>query len=172
MRNYYAIASLAVVCLLCTGCDFFRKIAGRPTSAEIEAKRELILEEEKAHEARLEALKLVQEQISDSLAVMDSIRYTKTRLIGGGQLSEDSGAGLEYRYYVIIGAFSSRENAAALAGKAEAAGYQAQLLSYRNGFTAVGLNPSNSVSGAYAALRKAVKEPFCPADAWILDKHR
>ena len=172
MKKLFAIASFVAVLLLLSGCDFFRKVAGRPTSDEIEAKRQLILEEEKAHEARLEELKLVQKQISDSLAVMDSIRFTKTMLIGGGQLAEGSSASLEYRYYVIVGAFSARENAAALVSRATSAGYQAHLISYRNGFTAVGINPSNSISGAYAALRKVVKEPFCPADAWILDKEQ
>ena len=35
------VVSLSVV-VLATGCDFFRKLAGRPTSSEIEATREVI----------------------------------------------------------------------------------------------------------------------------------
>ena len=50
--------SAIFLCLLglmtLSGCDFFRRLAGRPTSAEIELKREAILREQAAHQARRE----------------------------------------------------------------------------------------------------------------------
>jgi hypothetical protein len=43
MRKAIIIAAFAVTVCLLGGCDFFRVLAGRPTSREIEAKRALIL---------------------------------------------------------------------------------------------------------------------------------
>lgn len=169
MKKLLASVAIIATILLLGGCDLFRKMAGRPTAAEIEAKRGMILGEQKAHKARLDSLNAVQKQISDSLAALDSLKYSGNNLIEGRQLSAESRAGLEYRYYVVIGAFGKSENAEKLAGKAEAAGYPATLIRYLNGFVAVGICPSNSISGIYASLRRVQKESFCPADSWILD---
>ena len=47
-----------------TGCDFFRQLAGRPTSADIEARRlEILLAEQEAAQARLDSL-IRQQQIA------------------------------------------------------------------------------------------------------------
>ena len=41
---------------LLQSCDSFRRLAGRPTSDEIAAKREVILRQEAAHKARMDSL--------------------------------------------------------------------------------------------------------------------
>ena len=44
MRKVLQIAVVLLsVAMMATGCDFFRMLAGRPTSKDIEAKREKIL---------------------------------------------------------------------------------------------------------------------------------
>ena len=43
MRKAIIIAAFAITVCLLGGCDFFRVLAGRPTSREIEAKRAFIL---------------------------------------------------------------------------------------------------------------------------------
>jgi hypothetical protein len=51
------ILMLMVALPLLTGCDFFRKLAGRPTSEDIENKRVAIMRaEEAAHQARQDSI--------------------------------------------------------------------------------------------------------------------
>ena len=169
MKRIMAIAALAASICLLGGCDFFRQLAGRPTSRDIEAKRLRIERETEAHQRRLDSLKLVQKQISDSLATLDSLRNAKESMVSTRQLATSRGYDLPYRYYVMIGSFSSPANAERQAGKAEQAGYPATRIPFRNGFIAVGVCPSNSLTEVYASLRKLRSERFCPKDAWILN---
>ena len=166
------ISALALAVCLLGGCDFFRSLAGRPTSADIAAKRERIELEEAAHQRQLDSIKLVQKQISDSLSTLDSLRKAKESIISTRQLSPRGQETLPYRYYVIIGAFSTPANADRQAAKAEAAGYPATAIPFKNGFTAVGICPSNSLPEVYASLRDVRKEAFCPAAAWILNNEK
>ena len=166
-----------LICLLClctftalfTGCDAFRRLAGRPVSAEIEAKRAAIeAVEEAQHQARMDSLKKVEKQMADSLAVLDSLENHNEIMRSpkslGGLYSEE----LAHRYYIIVGAFVDKGNAAALKLDAQKAGYEVALINFRNGYTAVGLCPSDSIVVAYDWLRKVKEEKFAPADAWIL----
>jgi len=169
MKKCLVISALAVSVCLLGGCDFFRQLAGRPTSRDIEAKRVRIEREAEAHQRRLDSLKAVQKQISDSLATLDSLRNSKESIISTRQLATRGKYQLEYRYYVMVGAFSSQENAAKQVAIVEQAGYPATTIPFKNGFTAVGICPSNSLPEVFASLRKVRGERFCPADAWILN---
>ena len=160
--------ALAVTVCLLGGCDFFRQLAGRPTSRQIRDKKERIERALQLHQQRLDSLKLVQKQISDSLATLDSIRAAKETMISTRQLSGGGKYDIPHRYYVMIGAFSSSANAARQAARAEKAGYKAAVIPLKNGISAVGVCPTNSLTEICAALKKVRQEPFCPADAWIL----
>jgi hypothetical protein len=161
--------ALAVTVCLLGGCDFFRQLAGRPTSRQIRDKKERIERALQLHQQRLDSLKLVQKQISDSLATLDSLKNAKESMISTRQLATKREHELPYRYYVMIGSFSSPANAERQAGKAEQAGYPATLIPFRSGFVSVGICPSNSLTEVYASLRKLRSERFCPKDAWILN---
>ena len=160
--------SLIIVCSLLLpvlgGCDFLRRVAGRPTSSDIEAKTEFIACEQAAAMAREEAAARERKRVADSIALMDSLSRSNT-VVSGRELAHS----LEARYYVIVGSFGKESNASAFARKTEAAGYPATLIAYKNGFTAVGICPSHDIAGAAAALRKVRQESFCPAGAWILN---
>lgn len=168
MKKWQTAALLVASLTLFTSCDLFRKMAGRPTSKDIQAKRELIAREQQSHQQRLDSLKLMQKHISDSLAVLDSIRMSSSSLVSVRQLSEQSRASLEHRYYVIVGAFGKSQNARSFAESAREAGYEPSLIVYQNGFIAVGVSPADKITDAYAALNKVRDSGFCP-DAWILD---
>lgn len=162
---------LAIVFFCCLGlasCDLFRMLASRPTSADIERRRAAMEMEQEAHNGRLDSLKMVQEQISDSLAVLDSIRMMNSSLVEARQLSAEERGRLEHAYYIIVGAFGNPDNASKFAASAEKEGYGATMIRYRNGFTAVGVCPSDKLAEAYQALRQVRQSGFCP-DAWILD---
>ena len=162
------MALAASVCLL-GGCDFFRQLAGRPTSRDIEAKRIQIEREAEEHQRQLDSLQIVQKQVSDSLATLDSLRNDNETLISTKQLGTTGKYNLPYRYYVMIGSFGYPENAQRQAAKAEKAGYPATMIPFKNGFTSVAICPSNSLSEVYASLKKLRSEAFCPLDAWILN---
>ena len=166
---------LMITLLFATSCDFLRKIAGRPTSFELEERRLDILRiEEAEQQARLDSLKRVQKMMLDSIARLDSLAVLDSiRQVGGSVLNPSSLGGLfstklEARYYVIVGAFRSRENAERMHKKVEGKGYSPALISFRNGMNAVGICPSNNIQDAHKALRELKKEKFCPSGAWIL----
>lgn len=163
------IAALSATVLLLGGCDFFRVLAGRPTSSDIAAKKARIDAEERAHQARLDSMEIVHRQAADSLAMLDSISSFSKTVVAARQLKPESKAALTAAYYVIVGSFSKEENARAFASKVKAEGYEASLIAYKNGFTAVGICPSDNLSEVYESLKKVSKEKFCPAGAWILN---
>ena len=164
------ILLLVAMTFLASGCDFFRSLAGRPTSEDIEnMKIERLRAEEAALQARLDSLKNVeQKMLQDSLNALDSIRQ-----IGGSVLNPAKYGGLfatrlEARYYVIIGAFRTRSNAENLLRTAKASGYRPALISFQSGMIAVGLCPSGRIVEVRESYEALKNETFFPKEAWIL----
>ena len=152
-----------------TGCDFFRQLAGRPTSADIEAKRlEILIAEQQAAQARLDSLMKQQQIAQDSLAALDSIAQYGGTILNPAKLGGLFATRLEARYYVIVGAFRVRANAENLLLKAKNAGYEPALISFNTGLIAVGLCPCSNIVDAKDALKKVKTEKFCPKDVWVL----
>ena len=152
-----------------TGCDFFRQLAGRPTSADIEAKRlEILIAEQQATQARLDSLMKQQQIAKDSLAALDSIAQYGGTILNPAKLGGLFATRLEARYYVIVGAFRVRANAENLLLKAKNAGYEPALISFNTGLIAVGLCPCSNIVDAKDALKKVKTEKFCPKDVWVL----
>ena len=85
-----AVAMMSVV----SGCDFFRTIAGRPTSDVVENKRiEVLRLEEAAQQARLDSLVRREKEIRDSIAVMDSLAALEGIRQSGGTILNPSKLG-------------------------------------------------------------------------------
>lgn len=168
MRNSRYIIMLCLVLPVLGGCDLFRKMAGRPTSEQIEQKRAVIESELSVHQERLDSLDTVQRRISDSLAVLDSMHFSEDAVVESRQLSEETRGSLSYNYYIVVGTFGSRDNAEKYADDMNSKGFPAVLIAYANGFTAVGICPSDNIQDVYASLRRVRESISCP-DAWILD---
>jgi hypothetical protein len=152
-----------------TGCDFFRTLAGRPTSKDIENKQiAALMAENKELESKYDALLKEYTTVKDSLNALDSISQLGGSLLNPTRLGGLFSTKLESRYYVIVGAFKYRSNAEFLLQTAQKAGYKPALINFRNGKMAVGLCPSNNIKDAFEALKKVKKEKFCPADVWVL----
>ena len=170
MKKSYILLALVALFVL-SGCDFMRKLAGRPTSEDIEIRRvEILRAEEAALQARLDSLKQVeQKMISDSLNALDSIRQLGGSILNPASLGGLFATKLESRYYIIIGSFRTRSNAEALFNKTKSAGYTPALISFgKGGLIAVGVCPVNKLKDALEALGKVKQEEFCPNDVWIL----
>ena len=167
--KHILVISLACQILLFSGCDAFRTIAGKPTSSDIEAKKEKIEAKLKAaHEARLDSLRRIEKSLADSAAVMDSIKKEGGTILNPGAMGGLTASKLDYRYYIVVGAFANPENAESLLAKAREAGYIGIIITFKNGFNAVGLSQTDHIEKAYSALQKLKGESFCPQDAWIL----
>ena len=167
-RKSISLLLLGSLVVLSSGCDLFRKIAGRPLSSDIEAKRALIEGSDSLHRLRLDSLIMVQKQISDSLSSLDSLTLVRSSLLATRSLKPESRAALSSRYYVIVGTFSKSDNALKFSQNCLDKGYESYLIQYSNGFTAVGICPANSLSKAYSSLQAVRSSSFCP-DAWILE---
>ena len=156
--------------ILVTGCDFFRTLAGRPTSNDIDAKRVQIMKaEEAALQARLDSIRRVEEKVvADSLAALDSLTASGVIMADasrlGGLVTEDLGS----RYHIVIGVFRERNNALKLADQAGQGGYPARLFDCRRGMIAVGICPSDKISRTYQDWKDLQGKAFCPKDSWIL----
>lgn len=154
MKNtFLTIAVMTLVATTVTGCDFFRRLAGRPDSEWIEAKAEAIRQEEEALRIRQDSLERARKAEADSLAAADSVRLANHR----------------YRFCVILGSFSSKENAERYVEEIAAKGYKCELLTFRNS-TAVGVCPTDDEAQAKKSLSELQRQDFCPNGAWILER--
>ena len=154
MKNtFLTIAVMTLVATAVTGCDFFRRLAGRPDSEWIEAKAEAIRQEEEALRIRQDSLERARKAEADSLAAADSVRLANHR----------------YRFCVILGSFSSKENAERYVEEIAAKGYKCELLTFRNS-TAVGVCPTDDEAQAKKSLSELQSQDFCPNGAWILER--
>lgn len=154
MKNaFLTIAVMTLVATAVTGCDFFRRLAGRPDSEWIEAKAEAIRQEEEALRIRQDSLERARKAEADSLAAADSVRLANHR----------------YRFCVILGSFSSKENAERYVEEIAAKGYKGELLTFRNS-TAVGVCPTDDEEQAKKSLSELQRQNFCPNGAWILER--
>ncbi len=159
MRNLFlTITALAIVALSVTGCDFFRRLAGRPDSEWIAAKAEAIRMDEERQRIRLDSLEKARKAAADSAATAeaaaDSVRLANHR----------------YRFCVILGSFSSKENAERYIEEIAQKGYKGELLAFRNGTTAVGVCQTDDESQVKKSLEELQRQDFCPKGAWILER--
>jgi predicted esterase YcpF (UPF0227 family) len=166
--------ALALAAVLSTGCDFVRRLAGRPTSAELEAKRTSILEaQQAAHMARLDSMRRIEKQMADSLSaleehLLDSLSQTKGTILNPAKLGGLFTTKLEARYCIVVGAFRNRAYAERKLRACNEAGYPATIISFRNGLLAVSVCPSDSLDETLKTLRALRGKGICPQDGWIL----
>lgn len=154
MKNaFLTIAIMTLVATTVTGCDFFRRLAGRPDSEWIEAKAETIRQEEETQRIRLDSLEKARKAEADSLAAADSVRQANHR----------------YRFVVILGSFSNKENAERYIKEIAGKGYKGELLAFRNS-TAVGVCGTDDPGKAQESLKELQRQDFCPNGAWILER--
>jgi len=176
---FFAIGLMFTV----TGCDFFRFVAGRPTTKDIEHKRiEIIKAEEAALQARLDSIAAVEEAArqlalkdqQDSLDAVSAVEKGSITVIEAARLrgvvkDELSEIGRYARYRVIVGSFRDRRNAVSLASRISDIGdYQPHMLTFGSGMVAVAACPVNRIQDAVRGLEELKTRSVCPDDVWIL----
>ena len=167
--------TLILLACLVSGCDFFRTLAGRPTSREIAAKRhriELSRQREADYRdslerARLDSVARTQKAAADSLHALDTLlsigKYHKASSYRNIPQSR-----LRSRYALVGGVFSSADNAGRLEAKYKAAGYDAYVLRYYSGLCAVLVSPCDSISRMLEVYRSTRSLPFSSEQSWVL----
>ena len=157
MRRVLPVIVLVLsVAFMATGCDFFRVLAGRPTSKDIEAKRELILRSS-------------EQPVSTGQAEAKPDTVARERPNSPQTVSKP---GEKKRFYVIMGAFSSRENAERYADRIKGFGYEPEFFGFTEGRTAVGIGGTDDQEEAKAFMKELKGQDFCPEGVWILDRKK
>lgn len=162
------ISSLLISSALLTGCDFVRSALGRPTSADIEAKRQVILEENRMAAEEKAKAEAAEKYSRDSLAALDSFAGRGTQMKLRSALPATIVSAPELRYCIIAGAFGTPSNAEKLQSDLEEKGIKAGILVYKSGIRAVGVTPTDDIVELYNSYDRLVGENIIPADAWIL----
>lgn len=166
----FLLPVLIFAAVLAGGCDTVRTLSGRPTAAQLEAKRQHIVDSLTAlrrqaaeDSARLAAAAKVE---VDTLALQDTLRQWRIPMhnrkrIGG--VSREP----EHRYYIVTGAFYDPKNAERSAGRYSEAGYDASVVAFRNGLYAVGVGGSDRLSDVFDTVKRMRRNGFCPSGMWI-----
>ncbi|MBP5487128.1 MAG: SPOR domain-containing protein [Bacteroidales bacterium] len=155
-RVLQLVVVLLSVVTLATGCDFFRKLAGRPTSSEIEATREVI----KLKTASPPAPVAVRDTVTESPEVSKEPVASVPQVEG------------KKRYYIVMASFSSASNASKYAERLSAKGYKPELFGFKGGFTGVGICGTDDEAEAKSSLKEVKRQDFCPDGVWILDRNK
>ena len=196
MKSRFILSVILLsVTLLVTGCDFFRVLAGRPTSKDIEAKREAILrsaQDDKlgAQDDMDSALRQAPDSVRDDSSTVkpemteeaaperrDDGQRPYSAAAEQSEARMDAAvsarpAGEKKRFYVIMGAFSSKDNADKYADKIREYGYEPEFFGFTEGRTAVGIGGTDDPDEAQAFMMNLKRQDFCPAGVWILDRKR
>lgn len=171
MNKVAVIISCAMLLLAVSSCDFFRGIAGRPQSAEINAKRARIVQAEakKAAEekSRADSLLRIRQFRADSAQAYEALKKLG-KLRRASAIKSLPSSSLDKQYYIIAGAFSNEVYADKLASKLSADGFASGILRYRNGLNTVYAAPCGNIVEAYGSWQKIMQLPYASKETWIL----
>lgn len=163
---------LGLTLLVVSGCDFFRILARRPTSSEIEEIRAEIRRVEKARQDSLELVRLERERDSlvrvDSIAAMDSIVKNAGPLLTPEKFHGLLSADFNTRYCIIVGSFKTKSNAVGFLKKVRQRGYEAGMFTFKSGWYAIGVCPSDHIRQVQRSLKTISEDGFFPRGTWVL----
>lgn len=171
---------LIPVALAATGCDFFRKLAGRPTSDQIAAMAEAIRLEESARitDSLRKALAEPQE---DSAATTPAPATPAAQAASTPTASSPvtaattpaaapAHAGDLKRFYVVMASFGNSANANKYASILEAKGYPATILK-RGSYQVVAVCGTDDEAAIKQSFDEIRRQDFCPHGVWIIDRN-
>lgn len=155
-----------------TGCDWLRKMAGRPTSADIEAIRQRIAEDEAELQARNDSLVLAQalarQAEADSVAALDSFATAGCYFRRPSELGGIRSSSIPARYAIAVGAFRKVANAQRLSERFDKEIYKPAVVVSGMGLNIVLVCPTDNIKDLYSTYAAFRNTPLCPKDAWVL----
>lgn len=168
------VPALLAALFVTSSCDFVRAVAGRPTSASLEAmKQEKERRAQAEHQARLDSMRRVRQQMADSMAarqafLLDSLVHSSGAVMASSRLGGIQNSAPGAKYCIVIGAFRSMDNAGRKLKAVIDAGYDASIVCFNNGLNAVTLCPSNDISVIADNLKSLRTAGVCPKEGWVL----
>lgn len=166
------ILALTLVLAVLPSCDFIRTLAGRPTSADIEAIRRIIEEDDSLMTARRDsvesALEAARQAEADSLAALDSFALAGCHFRTSAELGGLDSACTLSRYAIAVGAFRKVSNARKMAQRFDADKYSPTVVVAGSGLNIVLVCPADKIKDLYVSYSRFRGEPLCPKDAWVL----
>lgn len=167
------ILAWVAISACCCSCDYVRKFAGRPTSddlAVLRLMRQTEIERQKAEEDSLEQLRqLALKMEKDSIDAVRVLADSGVAVLAPSDFGVSELEVLDHRYYIAVGSYKQKYNVNALMKKIDAEKYSPVSVHFKSGLEVVLISPTNRIAGIPDALEQALKEDFCPKDAWILD---
>ena len=170
MKKLPTYILLCIFFLNIVSCDFIRKLAGRPTSADIEEKAALIQERRQRTEDSIRVAKALAQARLDSVMHIDSVQCAIEDM--GYKFSDrfaygESLESLQHRYYLIIGVYRTARMLQLQVDAQRKRGYNTVSLSLEGGVKVLALYASDDIDELYCFLQQTRAEGACPADAWI-----
>ena len=170
-KSVFCFALLVAAALSVSSCDFIRTVAGRPTSSELQAKRDASFAVQRAaaaEKARQEAEAAAREKrradlIAAASYFVESHIPMNTKEDRKYQLTETPSR----KYYLVLGVFSNPDNAITFAEKVRDAGFGVEIL-HGTGGLAIGACPSDDLVEFASSVAKIREKSFCPSDCWVL----
>lgn len=172
----FNIFLLTLIVVSVSGCDFFRILAGRPTSGDIEVKKLEIqrvkAEALQAREDSIQRARLVRQRDSlarlDSIAAVDSIVAQTGPIFTPARFRGLVSGEFQAHYYVIVGVFRSANNAEMFRRNVDKRGYESTLFHFKNGIYAIGVNPTHKIREVQRSLQTVSQDSFFPKGLWVL----
>lgn len=169
--NISFLVAAAVALFLVTGCDFLRALAGRPTSADIAAIREVMHQDSLAEQARLDSIALAEaaalKEAADSANASEALMAV-TKIVRLSSMTALYKTELSARWYIGVGSFRIRTNAENFLKKYEDLGYTGCVASFRSGMNSVLICPSDRLQDVYEAYLRVSEEAITLDGIWVL----
>ena len=185
---------LLPVALTVTGCDFFRRLAGRPTSDQIAAMAEAIRLEESARiadslrraVADTSAAQVAESQEAPAVAPAPAATVpatpapTPAATVPAATAVQTAPAATPEpvapappddlkRFYIVMASFGKVSNARNYAATLEAKGYPATILK-RGGYQVVAVCGTDDEAAVNKSFDEIRRQDFCPQGVWIIDR--
>lgn len=138
-----------IAATMLTSCDFFRSLAGKPTSKDIERMR---IEAQAKKQRQLDSINKAK---ADSLALIAAMEAEKNAL--------------KERFYVVLGSFKVQGNAERMYQFLEKKNYTPRTIRFKNGFELVSAASTNNLQEALKIMDELLLFEYCPDDVWVYD---
>ena len=138
-----------IAATMLTSCDFFRSLAGKPTSKDIERMR---IEAQAKKQRQLDSINKAK---ADSLALIAAMEAEKNAL--------------KERFYVVLGSFKVQGNAERMYQFLEKNNYTPRTIRFKNGFELVSAASTNNLQEALKIMDELLAFEYCPDDEWVYD---
>lgn len=138
-----------IAATMLTSCDFFRSLAGKPTSKDIERMR---VEAQAKKQRQLDSINKAK---ADSLALIAAMEAEKNAL--------------KERFYVVLGSFKVQGNAERMYQFLEKNNYTPRTIRFKNGFELVSAASTNNLQEALKIMDELLVFEYCPDDVWVYD---